>query len=131
MTLGILNDKWTSEAGRVFAKINNKPFEVTGYVIAELDDIEKGSTVDYTETNDIIRKIAGRKKPVTKPVPVQTMFTNGKNEKLIVMQHNITMVSDLFIASNPFENFSFEESLDRIYEKAKEITERMMRDCHD
>lgn len=52
-----------------------------------------------------------------------------KPEKLITMQHNFTAVSGIFSTCTVMQPVDFEESLELIYGKAKEITERMMNDC--
>jgi hypothetical protein len=70
MTVGVLTDKGlVPDTGKMIARINDKPFEVPGYVLPYLAFIEKGSQVEYSESNEVITKIAAIKKPeVSQPV---------------------------------------------------------------
>ncbi|MCK9593567.1 MAG: hypothetical protein M0Q91_16310 [Methanoregula sp.] len=95
MTAGVLTDKGMNDAGKMIARINDKPFEVPGYVLPYLAFIEKGSQVEYSESNEVITKIAAVKKaeesqpvkstvtkPAVKPFDGAILSINHEQRKL-------------------------------------------------
>ena len=218
MIAGTLTDKGMNDAGKMIARIDDKPYEVPGYILPYLAPIEKGTRVEYTESNEVITKIMTSTKspaplqekmmkagfgvsntvpsptpaemPAKKPVKVfdgailsinherrslaldggailvwssdkdevlkkfnarykcrvehdgehllsivSTFVPNtagksaGKNEKLIVMQHNFGIVAEVFMECNAFQDQDYNEALELIYGKTKDISDRMMKDC--
>lgn len=124
----VLTEKGANE-GKLFAKINGVHYDVPGYLLTDLEKVAPGDEIGYKEYNNILTKIWKKRKTEKQMYITVPPNGNGKNQKLIVMQHNFTVVTDLFIASHPLENLDFATSLTEIYTKTKEITEDMMQDC--
>jgi hypothetical protein len=125
MTPTVLTDKGTTD-GKTFALINGVRYDVPGYVLPYLNEIEKGTQIEYNENNQILTRIWRRSATPTQTSP----NSNGKNNKLIVYQHNFGIVAEVFLDCNALDEMpDFNESLTIIYGKTKEISDQMMRDC--
>jgi hypothetical protein len=123
----ILTTKGTTPEGKFYAEINGIRYIVPPAQRKDLDSFRDGSEIEYNETNGIITRLWKPKKVTQKAVPVSS---NGKNEKLIVYQHNFGIVAEVFLEVNlGDETLDFDTVLAKIYTETKKISDQMMQDC--
>ena len=122
----ILSAKGTTPDGKLFAKISGIQYTLPHAMKKDLDKFSVEDEIEFNETNGIITRLWKPKKTYQK-VPVNG---NGKNEKLIVMQHNFGIVAESYFSCFPGEEVvDFDAVMNRIYMKTKEISDLMMQDC--
>lgn len=78
--IGILTDKGMAlDTGRMIARINDVPFDVPSHLLVDLAACEKKSSVEYTETNKVLTRIAPvREEPPTRSPPPKLTVYDGR-----------------------------------------------------
>lgn len=131
MTADILIEKGQNN-GKRFVRIDDLTYDVPNYLTGRLEEIPNGEQVGFREYNNVLTGIWRKSKPNPKPVfnsAPPKGSGNGKNELLIVAQHNFGIVAEVFMECTSFQDIEPKDALREIYRLNKLVSERMMKDC--